>query len=347
MTFSLWSPFAEKSMAGELLTRTEARQVLEASPEETPRLVAAAYEVRKRYFDNRVRLNYLFNAKSGLCPEDCHYCSQAKGSTAPIDKYPLKSVEETLKMAEKAVNVHAGRFCMVTSGRGPTDGELQQFTDNVRAVREKYPQLEICACLGLLSEGQAEKLKDAGVFAVNHNLNTSKRHYGEICKTHTYQDRLDTVQKVQNAGLSACSGALVGMGQTAEDLLDLGYALREQQVESLPVNFLMPIPGTPLEGLYELSPTRCLNILALYRFLNPKASLRISGGREVHLRSLQCLGLYIANSIFIGDYLTTKGQAAQADLAMIRDLGFQIEGDPQGAETPQNISIQLKDIVHV
>ena len=323
-----WNHLAAKSLEGLALSRDESRSVLEAPSSETIRLVAAAYEVRKRYFGNRVRLNYLFNAKSGLCPEDCHYCSQSKVSSAPIDKYPLKSVEETLKMAERAVSVHAGRFCMVTSGRGPTDGELNQFVENVQAVREKYPQLEICACLGLLAEGQAEKLKDAGVFAVNHNLNTSERHYGEICETHTYQDRLDTVNKVQKAGLSACSGALVGMGQTAEDLLDLGYALREAQVESLPVNFLMPIPGTPLAGLYELNPTRCLNILCLYRFLNPKASLRISGGREVHLRSLQALGLYVANSIFIGDYLTTKGQAAEADLAMIRDLGFEIDRDP-------------------
>jgi len=323
-----WNEYARKALAGELLSREEARQVLEAVPSDTPALVSAAYEVRRRYFGNRVRLNYLFNAKSGLCPEDCHYCSQSKLSTAPIDKYPLKSVEETLQMADRAVSVHAGRFCMVTSGRGPTDRELDQFVENVQAVRGKYPQLEICACLGLLAEGQAEKLKAAGVFAVNHNLNTSERHYGEICETHTYQDRLDTVNKVQKAGLSACSGALVGMGQTAEDLLDLGYALREAQVESLPVNFLMPIPGTPLAGLYELNPTRCLNILCLYRFLNPKASLRISGGREVHLRSLQALGLYVANSIFIGDYLTTKGQAAEADLQMVKDLGFEIDRDP-------------------
>lgn len=334
MRYFAWNEYSRKSLAGEALTRPEAQTVLDAGAQETPGLIAAAYEVRKHYFGNRVRLNYLFNAKSGLCPEDCHYCSQSKVSTAPIDKYPLKSVEETLQMAERAVSVHAGRFCMVTSGRGPTDRELDQFVDNVRAVREKFPQLEICACLGLLADGQAEKLKDAGVFAVNHNLNTSERHYGEICETHTYQDRLDTVQKVQKAGLSACSGALVGMGQTAEDLLDLGYALRAAKVESLPVNFLMPIPGTPLAGLYELNPTRCLNILCLYRFLNPKASLRISGGREVHLRSLQAIGLYVANSIFIGDYLTTKGQAAEADLAMIRDLGFEIENDPVSPSLP-------------
>src|SRR5438093_3122887 len=159
-----WNALAARSLSEQTLSREESRSVLGAPAAETIRLVTAAYQVRRRHFGNRVRLNYLFNAKSGLCPEDCHYCSQSKVSSAPIAKYPLQSVEETLKMAERAVAVHAGRFCMVASGRGPTEGELRQFTENVRAVRQKFPQLEICACLGLLFEGQAEKLKDAGVF---------------------------------------------------------------------------------------------------------------------------------------------------------------------------------------
>jgi biotin synthase len=328
-----WNALTGKSLEGLTLTRDEARQVLDASPLDTLPLVAAAWPVRQRHYGSRVRLNYLFNAKSGLCPEDCHYCSQGKGSEAAVEKYPLRSVEETLKMAARAVEVHAGRFCMVASGRGPSEGELAHVVDCVKAVREQYPQLEICACLGLLSGGQAEQLKDAGVFAVNHNLNTSENFYKDICETHTYADRVDTVEKIKKAGLSPCSGALVGMGEAADDILDLAFALREMAVESLPVNFLMPIEGTPLADRYTLTPTRCLNILCLFRFLNPKASLRISGGREMHLRTLQSLGLYVANSIFIGDYLTTKGQAADADLEMIRDMGFEIEGDPKGAES--------------
>jgi biotin synthase len=331
-----WNALSGKSLEGEVLSRDEARAVLNAPVDQLPVLVAAAYQVRRHYFGNRVRLNYLLNAKSGLCPEDCNYCSQSKVSSAPIDKYPWMSVQETLEMADRAVGVHAGRFCMVASGRGPTDGELDKVVESVKAVRGKYPHLEICCCLGLLSEGQAEKLKDAGVYAVNHNLNTSERYYNQICDTHTYSDRLDTVQKVKQAGLSPCSGALLGMGETEDDILDLAYALRKLEVESLPVNFLMPIEGTPLSGQYHLTPTRCLNILCLFRFLNPKASLRISGGREVHLRSLQAQGLYVANSIFIGDYLTTKGQPAEADLAMIRDLGFEIEGDVPAPAIPEH-----------
>jgi biotin synthase len=330
-----WNALAAKSLEGEPLTREEARAVLDAKPDQTVALVAAANQVRRQHFGNRVRLNYLLNAKSGLCPEDCNYCSQSKVSTAPIEKYPWMSVQETLEMADRAVGVHAGRFCMVASGRGPTEGELDKVVESVKAVRSKYPHLEICCCLGLLSEGQAGKLKDAGVYAVNHNLNTSERYYNQICDTHTYSDRLDTVQKVKDAGLSPCSGALLGMGETQDDIIDLAFSLRKLEVESLPVNFLMPIEGTPLSGQYHLSPTTCLNILCLFRFLNPKTSLRISGGREVHLRSLQALGLYVANSIFIGDYLTTKGQPADADLAMIRDLGFEIEGDIPATPLPE------------
>jgi len=335
-----WNVLAAQALEGVAISREEARAVLTAPPDQTPALIAAAYQVRRHYFANRVRLNYLLNAKSGICPEDCHYCSQSKISEAPIDKYPWLSVEETLKMAEKAVAVHAGRFCMVAAGRGPSMKELTHVVECVKAVRERFPHLEICCCLGLLSGGQAEELKAAGVDAVNHNLNTSERYYGEICGTHGYADRLDTVRKVKQAGLSPCSGALLGMGETDEDILDLAYALRDVGVESLPVNFLMSIPGTPLGtpdsqpptsvpphkgGGGTLTPTRCLNSLCLFRFLNPKASLRISGGREVHLRSLQAMGLYVANSIFIGDYLTTKGQPAEADLAMIQDLGFDID----------------------
>lgn len=333
-----WNLLTEKSLEGLALSRDEARGVLEAGPEETPALVAAAYAVRRRYFGNRVRLNYLLNAKSGLCSEDCRYCSQSKHASAPIQKYPWAPVEDVLQMADRAVAVHAGRFCMVASGRGPSAQELAHALECVKAVKERHPRLEICCCLGLLSDGQAEQMKAAGVDTVNHNLNASERFYGDICQTHAYADRLDTVQKVKQAGLSSCSGVLVGMGETVDDILDLAYSLRDVGVESLPVNFLMPIEGTPLEKHSALTPARCLNILCLFRFLNPKASLRIAGGREIHLRSLQALGLYVANSIFIGDYLTTKGQPAEADLAMIRDLGFEIEGAASASEETRQAS---------
>jgi biotin synthase len=231
---------------------------------------------------------------------------------------------------------------MVASGRGPAPYELEQVATNVRAVKTVYPDLEICACLGLLQDGQAETLKDAGVHAYNHNLNTSEKHYDEVCGTHTYADRQDTVGRAAAAGLSPCSGALFGMGESDEDVVNLAADLRRLQPDSVPINFLIPIDGTPLAGRFELTPQRCLRILALYRFYFPDVEVRIAGGREVHLRSLQPLGLMIANSIFAGDYLTTEGQPAGADLRMIADLGFEVEGAKEATLPRDRAPVSLR-----
>jgi biotin synthase len=327
-TFSDWNSLADRALAGELITRDEARAVLQADDAELLEQLAAAYRVRRRHFANRVRLHFLLNAQSGLCPEDCNYCSQSKISAAEIEKYPMMAQERILAAADRAASVKAATFCMVISGRAPGERVFGKVLDAVKAVREKH-DLKICACLGLLTEEQAVRLKEAGVTQVNHNLNTSERYTPEIVSTHTFGDRVATVEQVKAAGLKTCSGGIVGMGETDEDVIDLALSLRELEVRSVPVNFLIPIEGTTLGDRNELDPRRCLRILCLYRFLLPTQELRISGGREVHLRSLQAMGLYAANSIFIGDYLTTPGQAARADLEMIRDLGFVVEG-PDG-----------------
>jgi biotin synthase len=306
--------------------RDDALALLKTPDDAVQSVVAAAFEVRRAFFGRRVKLNFLLNMKSGLCPEDCTYCSQRRDSTADILKYPMLGAEESVEAAGRAVHAGAKRLCMVASGRGPAPHELNQVATNVRAVKDAYPELEICACLGLLQDGQAETLREAGVYAYNHNLNTSEKHYDEVCGTHTYADRQQTVGLAAAAGLSPCSGALFGMGETDEDIVDLAIDLRGMQPDSVPINFLIPIDGTPLAGRFELTPQRCLRILALYRFYFPDVEVRIAGGREVHLRSLQPLGLMIANSIFAGDYLTTEGQPAGADLQMIADLGFTVEG---------------------
>jgi biotin synthase len=193
----------------------------------------------------------------------------------------------------------------------------------VPEIKEKYG-LNICACLGLLTPEQAARLKAAGVDKVNHNLNTSDNFYSKICTTHTYGDRLATLQAVRNAGMQLCSGGIIGMGEAPSDIVDMAFSLRELAVESIPLNFLNPIEGTPLSEEGKLTPISCLKALAMFRFVNPRSELRIAGGRELHLRSLQPLGLYAANSVFVGDYLTTKGQAPEADYQMIADLGFRI-----------------------
>jgi biotin synthase len=192
--------------------------------------------------------------------------------------------------------------------------------------KEQHPEVEVCACLGLLSDGQAERLHQAGTTAYNHNLNTAEANYADICTTHSYRDRADTVNKAKAAGLSPCSGLIAGMGETDDELVDVVFALRELDPDSVPVNFLIPFQGTPLGGQWALTPQRCLRILAMVRFTCPDAEVRLAGGREIHLRSLQPLALHIVNSIFLGDYLTSEGQAGARDLEMIADAGFTVEG---------------------
>jgi len=314
---------AEKSLRGEILTRGEMKAVLQAPAEKVPELLNAAFRVRHHYFGKRVQIHMLMNAKSGLCPEDCHYCSQSSVSTAPIDKYPLVSREKLLAGAVKAKAAGALRFCMVSSGRGPTDKEIQEMADVVREIKSKVP-INICCSLGLLTEAKAKILKEAGVDRVNHNLNTSQRYHPNICTTHTYEDRVATVEHLKAVGLSPCCGGIIGMGETEDDVMDLALALRGLDVDSIPVNFLHPIPGTPLNGANHLTPQRCLKTLCLFRFINPAKEIRVAGGRELNLRSLQPLSLYPANSIFVNGYLTTPGQMATDAHRMIEDLGFEI-----------------------
>ncbi|NER22401.1 MAG: biotin synthase BioB [Symploca sp. SIO1C2] len=321
-----WNLLAERSLAGELLSREEALAVLNAPDVVLLEQLAAAYRVRYHYWENRVRLHFLLNAQSGLCPEDCNYCSQSKISTAEIAKYPLLAKEKILNAAARAQELKSGTFCFVISGRSPNEFVFTKVLEAVREVKGKY-ELKVCACLGLLSEEQTHRLAEAGVDRVNHNLNTSENYHPQICSTHTFHDRVATIKNVQAAGITTCCGGILGMGESDEDIIDLAYSLRELDVTSVPLNFLIPIPGTPLAEIRELNPRRCLRILCLFRFLLPAQEIRIAGGREVHLKSLQPLGLYPANSIFIGDYLTTPGQAAYNDFQMIEDAGFVLETD--------------------
>jgi len=307
-------------------TPADGLALLAADDELTLDVVAAAARVRRRFFGNRVKLNFLINVKSGACPEDCAYCAQGRGSAADVLKYPWLDPGEAAELAERASAAGARRVCLVAAGRRPTSRDLARITDTIDAIRDRRPGLEVCVSLGLLQSAQAEQLHEAGASAYNHNLNTSEDRYGEICTTHSYADRLGTLKRAGRAGLSLCSGAIFGMGETDEEVVDIAFALRDLGPESVPVNFLIPFEGTPLEGEWRLTPQRCLRILALLRFVFPDVELRLAGGREIHLRSLQPLALHVANSIFLGDYLTSEGQAADLDIEMIRDAGLLVEG---------------------
>lgn len=314
---------AERVLVGEPLDRADALGILNAPDVEILSLLDAAFRVRRRHFGLAVQLYYLRNAKSGLCPEDCGYCSQSAISEAAIPKYRWDSEEKLLEEARRAKANQARTYCIVASGRGPSDREVQHVAQAVRRIKDELG-LHICVCLGLLSPDQAQALADAGVDRINHNLNTSPRYYEQICTTHSYADRKETLRVVRNAGMELCSGLIVGMGELQEDIVDVVLELRDLKVHSLPVNFLHPIDGTPLATEDHLDPRFCLKVLCLLRLFHPETEIRIAGGREVNLRSLQPLGLYPANSLFVSDYLTTKGQPAEQDFGMIRDLGFEI-----------------------
>jgi biotin synthase len=319
-----WNDLADKAIRGERLTMEEGLAVLEAEDDELLDIMSAAFKVRKHYYGKKVKLNLIINAKSGLCPEDCGYCSQSIVSTAPVSKYPLLEKDTLVNGARKAMELKVGTYCIVASGRGPSGKEVDQVIAAVKEIKATMP-MKICACLGILSDEQASRLKEAGVDRYNHNLNTSAGNFNKITTTHTYEDRVATVEKAKSSGMSPCSGCIVGMGETNSEIVEIAYALRELDADSIPVNFLNSIKGTPLENNKELNPRKCLKVLALMRFINPTKEIRASGGREVNLRSMQALCLYAANSLFVGDYLTTEGQEATQDHKMIEDMGFEIE----------------------
>jgi biotin synthase len=319
------SSLADAVLRGERISRDTALDLLAAPDDFLRGLLWAAFRIREASFGRRVKICVLQNARSGLCPEDCRYCSQSSVSTAEIPRYRLLSEDALVDGARHAVRSGARRYCMVTSGRGPSEPDIARLSDAARRIKREFPDVELCVSIGLTSEEQARKLKAAGVGWVNHNLNTSERFHARICTTHDFADRVRTVRNVKAAGLSTCCGGIVGMGESDEDVVDLALALRDLAVDSLPVNFLHPIEGTPLEGANFLDPVRALKALCVFRFTNPQAEIRAAGGRERNLREWQALALYPANSIFVRGYLTTPGQSPDEARRMIEEMGFEME----------------------
>jgi biotin synthase len=320
-----WAALAEGALAGAVPDRDTARAVLSSSGDDLGHLLGAAFVVRERAFGRRVKICVLENARSGLCPEDCRYCSQSAVSTAEIARYRLRTTTRLVAAARRAADAGARRFCMVVSGRGPSDADIERFASVAQAVRSEIGDIELCISSGLMRTEQAARLRAAGVDFVNHNINTGPRHHPAICSTHTYDDRLATLRGARAAGLALCSGVIMGMGETDDDLVDAAQALRELRVESLPVNFLHPIDGTPLADAGTLSVERALAGVCLFRLFNPTADIRAAGGRERTLGACQPLVLFAATSIFADGYLTTPGQPAAGAQAMVGAMGFSVE----------------------
>ena len=319
-----YTSWAERALDCQPIDRADARAILEGDQIDLMALVHAAGRVRRKFWSDTVSIHMLDNVRNGACPEDCGYCGQSRVSDAPVQPYKIKGVDAIVEDAKKAKASGAYRFCMALSGRGPNERDIDHMCQAIRQI--KAMGLRTCLSAGLLDEDRARRLKDAGLDRFNHNLNPSRRHYPSICTTHTYDDRIATIRTARAAGIGLCSGLIVGMGEGYDDLLDVAYELNDLAAESIPVNFLLPIAGNPINQPrcedMPLEPQFVLRVLCMMRLVNPAAELRVAAGREIHLRSLQALALWPANSLFIEGYLLTEGDDAAATVRMILDAGF-------------------------
>lgn len=289
-----------------------------------PLLFYGACRIRDHYHGRGIRLCAIVNAKSGRCPEDCAFCAQSAHHQTEIEAYPLMDPDEILRKAQEARTMGARRFAIVTSGKALSAKELAKAVRAIRLIKEEAGLIP-CASLGMLTNKAAHCLKEAGLNRFHHNLETACSFFPSICTTHAYEEDLDTLRRAKEAGLQVCSGGIFGLGESPEQRLELAYTLKEVGVDSVALNFLDPIPGTPLERAEALAPLEILRFVALFRFILPDRDIRICGGRESGLRDLHPLVFWAgANGIMIGNYLTTKGRDYLADLQMIRDLGLEV-----------------------
>ncbi|HMK33741.1 MAG TPA: biotin synthase BioB [Desulfomonilaceae bacterium] len=315
----------EKILAGEPILRPEAEDLLETPDEYLLNLLAAADRIRIRFKGHHFDSCSLINARSGRCGEDCAFCAQSGHHHGDCDVYPLKPAEEILAAARHAKEAGAGRFCTVTSGGALSDAEFNALVESLDLVGSKI-DISLDASLGFLDIPRAERLLAAGVTRYNHNLETSRDHYSRICTTHSFDQRVETVRTVMSHGFSACSGGIIGLGETPLQRLDLAFTLRDLGVDCVPINILNPRPGTPLQDSVPPEPLEILKTIALFRLVLPKATIKVAGGRETNLGDFQAMALRAgANGMIIGGYLTTAGRSVEDDLKMVRQAGFIIE----------------------
>ncbi|UCG78809.1 MAG: biotin synthase BioB [Nitrospirota bacterium] len=284
-------------------------------------LFMAALDRMMEHSGGTIDLCSIINAKSGACPEDCSYCAQSSRSRSDVEVYPLVEDDVILSNAEEAHKNKVKRFCIVTSGRSTSGDELKRIAYVITKLRDIG--LLPCATLGLLGEDELKILKDAGLERYHHNLETSERFFPEICSTHSYTDKLRTIEAAKKVGLSVCSGGIFGMGESWRDRLDMAYALRDIGVDSIPVNYLMPIEGTPLSGMTIIEPIEALAVISIFRLIMPQRQIRVCGGRIQALGELHPLIFTAgADGLLTGNYLTTTGREYRDDLRVIEQMGF-------------------------
>ncbi|WP_027338854.1 biotin synthase BioB [Halonatronum saccharophilum] len=318
------SKLKHKVLAGGEITKEEALELVNLAEVKTLELLGAANEIKEKYKGKKVDLCSIVSAKAGSCSEDCTFCSQSAHYNTGVQSYPLMAKEDILARAKEMEGSGAKHFGIVTSGRGVIDDqEFEQLVEAFRTIKEDT-SLEVCASLGTLDEDRAKKLSGVGLKRYNHNLETSESHFANICTTHQYEDRVKTVRALKARGVEVCSGGIIGLGESFEDRVDLAFTLKELDVDSIPLNILNPVEGTPVEDNRKVPPMEALKTAAIFRFINPKKTIKLCGGREKNLRDLQSLALLSGiNGLLIGNYLTTQGRDVKEDLQMIKDLGLE------------------------
>ncbi len=315
----------ERVLNGEVLTFEEALEIAEIKEEDLLELFLYANKLRNHFRKRSVDLCAIINAKSGACPEDCSFCAQSARHKTGIDIYPLVAKEVVMRKAEEAKENGVRRFCIVISGRKASKEDLKKIGKLIEGVRNLG--LLPCATLGLLERDELLFLKDHGLERYHHNLETSERFFPNICSTHTFKEKLRTIEEAKSLGLSVCSGGIFGLGEEWEDRIAMAFTLRELQVDSIPLNFLIPIKGTPLEDIDILSPLEALKIVSLYRFILPDKEIRLCGGRAQVLGEFNSMIFFAgADAILTGNYLTTTGRTYSDDLNLISRLGLEITG---------------------
>lgn len=316
---------ADRVLQGGSITCHEAEQLIDVSDDDTMLLLAMADRIRQKFTGDAVDCCAIINGRSGRCPENCKFCAQSAHYNTGVEEYSLLAEDEIVDAAKKAKAAGAVRFSIVTSGRGQSKADdFDNICKTLIRIREEVG-IEICASLGILTEAQAFELKKIGVTRYHSNIETAPSHFPDICSTHTYEDKMFTIRNAQKAGLRVCSGGIFGLNETAKQRVEMAFELKRLGIDSVPLNLLTPIPGTPFADNKTLTPLEILRAYAVFRFILPKALIRTAGGREVNLRDLQALALNGGlNGIMIGGYLTTGGRSTDADKQMIKDLGRKV-----------------------
>jgi biotin synthase len=319
---------AELALAGDSLDRTQAQVLLERSGADLHDILYWANRIRQKFFGDGVRICSIVPGRLGGCEQDCRFCAQSSRYKTAVPRKPqVLSDEEIMEGARQAKVAGVPHYGIVYSGKAVSESELARLEKLIRRIREEVG-IRVCAGLGIIDEQQARRLAAAGVERYNHNLETSERHFANIVTTHTFKERLDTIRAAKNAGMGLCAGGIFGIGETEDDRVDMAIELRELGADTVPMNFLHPIPGTPMGDMKTLEPREILRIIALYRFLLPKASLKVAGGRVLNLRDMQSWIFYAgATSILSGNYLTTAGRAVNDDMQMVKDCGLRPVAD--------------------